>query len=273
MSEPVVEDYSHEEPKPNLTPITIIVSHPSTFLNALKAVSVLSDEASVVIDPAKNRLIFRRLDISEAFMIDLSIIPEDTDNCPSEPVGFIFRVSDFLKMFPKITKADNNERIKIVVSENEMKVSIKNSEFKIYAYDVAPVSNLNEVLPLPQFSVTISVDVDVDDFIEVLKRGSTISDKFTILVEKGELIISAKGEVSELSQKILVYGSEFPENTKASYNLSRVLLMLKALKKLKTGRIRVEFSTDMPLKISARNIPPIDHITYYVAPRVEIENV
>ncbi|MEM1554344.1 MAG: hypothetical protein QXJ72_05615 [Thermoproteota archaeon] len=268
-----------EESKP-IVPVSFETNNPLAFVNLLKAVRTLVDETSIYVDPIKQAIVFRTLDLAEVSLIDAIFIPERYEVQNHDyPFAFNMRIEDFTRLMPKLSKKDY-ERLTVVIHGDHLEARIKDTTFKVPVYELGLVGYNVKMFPLPQIISHTRVDVVLADLIDAVERLKAITDYVELsyvedhsVLEK-YLKVSGKGEISEFSTRIQIYNYDsYDENDKASYDLRRLLSILKALKRLsndKTDWVKVEFSTDFPLKITLnpRN-SPIQYVTYYVAPRME----
>ena len=261
-----------------ITPAEVVIENAYEFLNVLKLVNTMIDEISMVIYPFEDRVIIRELDLAEVSMIDVKIIPVSyTLQSNSYPLQFRFRISDFITMMPKLSKKDY-ETLRVVVERESLTAVVANTRFKIPVYDVKLLTGESReysLLPLPKVYFKTSVFVDLKDFYDAVYRFRTLFDRVRLSINDRSFIISSKSEVSENSVTLGINDYEYLSDETAWYDLNRLLKVLGALKKLsgRTDTVKVEFSTDIPLKITYKpnGSSILDFITYYLAPRMEKE--
>jgi hypothetical protein len=252
---------------PRLTPINFVLQNPVNLVNALKVAAYVNDEVPFYINGSEVKI--KTLDLAEVSMVEVVFRPETLRTPDDIPVSFRIRIDDLISMFPKLKpKEDRYSYVEFNVEAEyvEVKMQDKGVSFKVPIWELTPEP---KELPDPKVFFDAKVrPLNIKDLVDAIEQLKSISDCVVLSVDD-KLRISSKGEILEKTIEIPcleITGG----NAKASYDIKR-LGILKTLSRL-GGDVRMEFSSNLPIWIYAEypySDAPLDHISYFQAPRLE----
>jgi len=254
------------------------------FKKILKVVHEFSDEASFTMN--ETGLAVRQMDASRITMIDLVLKKEAFDEyLAPEEFKFCLNLDDMLGKgcSGPLKNIKKDDSIKFLF--NEKNWDIAKSSFTAVKCDVVVQGRLKrewktdlleleeEENPVPKISFNAKVVMILADLLDVMKD----------LEDDPGVKFSARDGTFEVTQKQDTKSYRVPFTTAdslldlqlsedkavANYSVNYLKILLQALKPL-TQIVTLEYSTDMPIKISVHDLPGVD-LALYVAPRIETE--
>ncbi|MCS7138897.1 MAG: hypothetical protein NZ873_02425 [Crenarchaeota archaeon] len=245
----------------------LITNDAKLIRKAFKAVSSLIDEAPLKI--SEEGFFIRTLDLAEVSMIDMVLSKEAFEIFEfNKPIKANIRLSDVLNLLKFESKS---EKLEMIFREDKVTFRVSNEFTRIFTVPI--FFSEDKDLPLPKVSLGNSFETKVSMIKHLLESGKHVSDYISISVEKNTVLLSAKGEISEYQVVLTVDDGSLinpvlKEASKASYDLKRLSSIVSSL--LFSENVKVEFDTDMPLKISQKvEDVPNSIVTFYIAPRME----
>jgi len=245
----------------------LVVNDARLIRKAFKAASSLVDEAPVKI--SEEGLSIRALDLAEVSMIDMVLSKDAFETFEfDKPLKVNIRLSDVLNLLKFESKS---ERLEMVFKEDKVTFRVSNDFTRIFTVPV--FSSEDRDLPLPKVSLGNSFETKVSTIKHLLESGKHISDYISISVENNTVLLSAKGEISEYQVVLTVEEGNLinpvlKEASRASYDLKRLSSIVSSL--LFSENVRIEFDTDLPLKMTQKvEEVPNSILTFFVAPRME----
>ncbi|MBO3769633.1 MAG: hypothetical protein QXS51_00620 [Thermoproteota archaeon] len=245
----------------------LVTNDAKLIKKVFKAASSLIDEAPLKI--GEEGLSIRALDLAEVSMIDMVLSKEAFEVFEfNKPIKANIRLSDVLNLLKFESKS---EKLEMVFREDKVTFRVSNEFTRIFTVPI--FFSEDKDLPLPKVSLGNSFETKVSTIKHLLESGKHISDYISISVENNTVLLSAKGEISEYQVILTVEEGNLinpvlKEASRASYDLKRLSSIVSSL--LFSENVKVEFDTDLPLKMSQKmEDVPNSTVTFYIAPRME----
>ncbi|MEM3712328.1 MAG: hypothetical protein QXR97_02135 [Thermoproteota archaeon] len=245
----------------------LVTNDAKLIRKAFKAASSLIDEAPLKI--SEEGFSIRALDLAEVSMIDMVLSKEAFEIFEfNKPIKANIRLSDVLNLLKFESKS---ERLEMVFKEDKVTFKVSNEFTRIFTIPI--FFSEDKDLPLPKVSLGNAFETKVSTIKHLLESGKHVSDYVSISVENNTVLLSAKGEISEYQVVLTVEEGNLinpvlKEASRASYDLKRLSSIVSSL--LFSENVKVEFDTDLPLKISQKvEEAPNSAVTFYIAPRME----
>ncbi|MEM3144612.1 MAG: hypothetical protein QW332_01295 [Thermoproteota archaeon] len=245
----------------------LVTNDAKLIKKVFKAASSLIDEAPLKI--GEEGLSIRALDLAEVSMIDMVLSKEAFEVFEfNKPIKANIRLSDVLNLLKFESKS---EKLEMVFKEDKVTFRVSNEFTRIFTVPI--FFSEDKDLPLPKVSLGNSFETKVSTIKHLLESGKHISDYISISVENNTVLLSAKGEISEYQVILTVEEGNLinpvlKEASRASYDLKRLSSIVSSL--LFSENVKVEFDTDLPLKMSQKmEDVPNSTVTFYIAPRME----
>lgn len=245
----------------------LVTNDAKLIRKVFKAASSLIDEAPIKI--SEEGLSIRALDLAEVSMIDMVLSKEAFEVFElNRPIKANIRLSDVLNLLKFESKS---EKLEMVFKEDKVTFRVSNEFTRMFTVPI--FFSEDKDLPLPRVSLGNSFETKVSTIKHLLESGKHVSDYISISVENNTVLLSAKGEISEYQVILTVEEGNLinpvlKEVSRASYDLKRLSSIVSSL--LFSENVKVEFDTDMPLKMSQKmEDVPNSTVTFYIAPRME----
>lgn len=228
----------------------------------------------------KDRLWMRQMDTTKAAMIEL-VIPKTTFDLFECNVSMLLQVN-YEELFKCLRRTKDNQFVGFSTDEEHKdKLTVTLSEKAIKDYTISIFEpNEEDSKPKPpvkmkEFDTVLKMDASalldsINDFKDVIKEPNSL----IVTSKGGNFILMAETEASGLTithmtgkdiicmnngESVAKYGINF---------LSDIVVAPSAL----SGIVKVEFSTDRPLKLTYV-LPFEGTLIYYLAPRLKVEAV
>lgn len=234
--------------------------------SSIEAISNLIDEAGINVDNEGLKL--RAMDPAHVALVDFQLSKEAFDNFEvTEPVVLgvdLERLNTILK------RAGPGDVISLGLDEdkNMLKIKIKNTSTRTFGLPLIDVSD--EELKVPSLDFPSSVEVHPNILKEAIKDAEIVSDHVTLKTDENNLYISAKGDLGNVSVKVLKDDAiEFLSSGEVSsmFSLEYLVDMMKASGLADT--VKINLGNDIPVRVDfkAENI----NLAFLLAPRIESE--
>ncbi|MCR6668427.1 MAG: proliferating cell nuclear antigen (pcna) [archaeon YNP-WB-040] len=242
------------------------LSEIKVWRSVIDAISEIIDEANFVATP--NGLSLRAMDPSHVAMVEVELPKSffDEYNCEGN-INIGVNLDEFRKILKRGSAKDKMSLE--VTSDRKLKITFSNKAERNFSIPLLDIAGEEIASPSLEFNVHSRLASEV--FEDAIKDASLISDYVKISAEGDVLKISASGERGDVEVKLSeASGSLIELNVKEPSSSTYSLNYLEDLVKASSASeiLVLEFSTDMPLKLSFE-LPNEGRITYYLAPRVE----
>jgi len=234
--------------------------------SVIDAISEIIDEANFVATP--EGLSLRAMDPSHVAMVEVELPKSFFDDYECEEnINIGVNLDEFRKI---LRRGSAKDRLSLeVTSDRKLKIIFSNKAERSFSIPLLDIAGEEIASPSIEFNVYGRLASEV--FEDAIKDASLISDYVKISADGDFLKISASGERGDVEVKLSeASGSLIELNVKepssSTYSLNYLEDLVKASRASEI--LVLEFSTDMPLKLSFE-LPNEGRITYYLAPRVE----
>jgi proliferating cell nuclear antigen len=248
----------------------IKIADAKSLKDMMGAISILVDEASFDLTPDGIKL--RAMDPSRVAMVDFewpkTVFDEYT--C-SEATKMCINISEMLKLLRRTGK---DESVELFLDEKtgRLKIAIRGKYTR--TFNMPTLEAMEEEVPTPKVSFNISAKTTTDGLREAIEDASLVSDHVRIEADKEKIVMNAAGDIMGATIEFkkgsdVLLNIEAKEASKATFSLSYLSEIVKAA--VATSEIAtIEFSTDMPIKLDFQQ-EKNGRLTYYLAPRIEVE--
>lgn len=243
------------------------VSNALAFKKMIEAIKNTNEDVNIHID--EKGLWVKTMDKSHVSMILLEIPPDKMRVFNGEGV-FSLDLETLTDKILKYVKKDEELALHMDNIEDKPKlvVTIKNLSNRVFKIPTLTV--VSEESPEPKINLNAESELNIMDVIEALRDIEAFSDNIQIEQLVDRIIFSSKTEYTEYEKPIYKDMARIVTRdiSKAVYNLSYLKGIIDSLKPL-TDKVKLEFSTKMPIKITCDT--ELGSITHYLAPRFEAE--
>ncbi len=167
--------------------------------SSIEAISNLIDEAGINVDNEGLKL--RAMDPAHVALVDFQLVKEAFDNF--EVTESVVLGVDLERLNTIVKRAGSNDMITLSLDEdkNMLKIKIKNTSTRTFSLPLIDVSD--EDLKVPSLDFPSSVEVHPNILKEAIKDAEIVSDHVTLKTDENNLYISAKGDLGNVSVKVL----------------------------------------------------------------------
>jgi len=241
-----------------------------TLKDTITAISILIDEATFNITP--ENITLRAMDPSRVAMIDFQWPKTVFDEYAcTEPTKMCINITELLKLLRRTSK---DETIELTLDEktNRLKLTIRGNYTR--TFNMPTLEAIEEEVPTPKVTFKIKAKTTTQGLHQAIEDASLVSDHVRIEADKEKITMNATGdlmgatiELKKGSDALLDIDAQEP--AKATFSLSYLTEIVKAASAT-SELATIEFATDMPIKIDFQQ-PKEGKLTYYLAPRIEVE--
>jgi len=234
--------------------------------SSIEAISNLIDEAGISVD--NDGLKLRAMDPAHVALVDFQLVKEAFDNF--EVTESVVLGVDLERLNTILKRAGSSDMITLSLDEdkNMLKIKIKNTSTRTFSLPLIDVSD--EDLKVPSLDFPSSVEVHPNILKEAIKDAEIVSDHVTLKTDENNLYISAKGDLGNVSVKVLkddaiafMSGGE----VSSMFSLEYLVDMMKASDLADTVKINLGDNIPVRLDFTAENV----HLAFLLAPRIESE--
>ncbi len=258
----------------------------SEFVSLLKVIDAGLDTdgkgVTVDLDVSPENIHVRQMDGHHVSMVDVTI---DRNRCEEYRVSGSSRVRvdlvELLKVLKNVGKEDAlNFRFERSLESGKANLEIKvlSSNFRKIRIPLDEPTEF-EPVPEPKLNFYVKVTIDPKRLAKVIAEAQEY-DNAMLFETRGEgnrnsdlMIFKAKTEMREVEFALCrndgsLYDIDVRENCKATYNLDYLSPLVKAVKGL-TDTVEIEYSTNMPMRLTVQN--GLAQVKYYLAPKITDE--
>lgn len=241
------------------------------FKCLLEAVQRMVDDANVFV--SKQGLSIKMMDPSHVALVDLLVLSSIFEKYEvTAPIWFKVDLENLLKKC--FVGVGPDERLTLAWKECKLTLAFKGGETGIRRFTVATLEPEREEIPQPKLVFNTKVRFVSSRLAKTVKQLREISDhiRFETTVEKFTLIAGAelmRGTIEFLRGNPDFLELENKVDSHANYNTTYLEAILEGAKGA-ADIISLEFSTNMPLKVSITEVEGV-RLIYYLAPRIEAD--
>lgn len=245
------------------------VSRIDPFRNLIKALGVIVDEGTFVMNEAQLKLL--AMDPSHVAMVDFELPGEffDKYRCEGEPKLSI-NVKELLKFLDRV---DRDEDVTIRLDEEKARLVINCKRGgHSRRFEMPILEPIDEEVPQPKIFFKAKARILTNSLRMAIKDADLVSEHVKVSVEGEALKVSAVGDMGSAfsewekgSDDLLELKSE--EDSSATFTLSYLDEIVNAAGN-SSEVATVELSTDMPIKMDFEL--PKGRLVYYLAPCIGV---
>jgi len=234
------------------------------------AISILIDEATFNLTADGIKL--RAMDPSRVAMVDFEWPKTvfDEYKC-SETTKMCINISEMLKLLRRTGK---DESVELALDEKtgRLKIIIKGKYTR--TFNMPTLEAMEEEVPTPKVAFNVKAKTTTEGLREAIEDASLVSDHVKIEADNEKILMNATGDLMGATIELkkgsdALLDLETKEPSKATFSLSYLSEIVKAA--VTTSDVAsLEFSSDMPIKLDFKQ-PKEGKLTYYLAPRIEVE--
>lgn len=235
-----------------------------------QAIAILVDEATFNLNPEGIQL--RAMDPSRVAMIDFQWPKTifDEYQC-DQPQKMCINITELLKL---LRRTGREEAIELSLNPETPKLQIAITGRYTRTFTMPTLEPQEEEVPTPKITFKAQAKTTTDGLRQAIEDAQLVSDHVRIEADTEKLTLTATGdlmgatiELKKGSDALLDLQTQEP--VKATFSLSYLAEIIKAA--ASTSEIAtLQFANDMPIRIDFHQ-PKEGKLTYYLAPRIEVE--
>ncbi len=237
----------------------------------ISAISTLIDEATFDINPEGIKL--RAMDPSRVAMVDFEWPKTVFDEYAcSEPMKMCLNISEMLKLLRRTGK---DESVELSLDEKTGRLQLTITGNYVRSFNMPTLEAVEEEVPTPKVAFNVKLKVTTDGLSQAIEDANLVSDHVRLEIDKEKIVMRAAGDIMGATIEMkkgsdALLDLEAKEESKATFSLSYLSDIVKAA--AATSEVAtIEFSTDMPIRLDFQQQPKEGKLTFYLAPRIEVE--
>ncbi len=237
----------------------------------ISAISTLIDEATFDINPDGIKL--RAMDPSRVAMVDFEWPKTVFDEYAcSEPMKMCLNISEMLKLLRRTGK---DESVELSLDEKTGRLQLTITGTYVRSFNMPTLEAVEEEVPTPKVAFNVKLKVTTDGLSQAIEDANLVSDHVRLEIDKEKIVMRAAGDIMGATIEMkkgsdALLDLEAKEESKATFSLSYLSDIVKAA--AATSEVAtIEFSTDMPIRLDFQQQPKEGKLTFYLAPRIEVE--
>lgn len=242
-------------------------SNPNQLGDILKSVGVLAEEIQIKID--ETGLSTKQMDSSHYAMVDLSVGSYVFDRFNViRPGVFAFNLSQTLKLVWK--KKFKDAMLKTTVEEKNIIFEIRDRIKR--RKSVILLEPLLEETPEPKLNHKVKIRMSADALKRIV-NDIQVSEHISIEADSDKVVFESEGDMGKETFPLErgdenLFDLNVDESQKTTYTLKYLRDIAKGLRPL-CDAVKIEFSTDLPIQITAE-VDFDGHLIYYLAPCIGV---
>lgn len=234
------------------------------------AISILVDEATFNLNPEGIQL--RAMDPSRVAMVDFqwpsSIF--DEYQC-DEPQKICFNITELLKLLRRSSK---DETIELSLNPETARLQISITGRYNRTFNMPTLEPQEEEVPTPKITFKVQAKATTEGLRQAIEDAQIVSDHVKLEADSEKLVLNATGDLMGANIELkkgsdTLLDLQVQEPAKATFSLSYLAEIIKAAS-ASSEIATIEFANDMPIHIDFQQ-PKEGKLTYYLAPRIEVE--
>ena len=225
-----------------------------TFCNWMKAIKCIAEEITLVLDPKGMKVL--TMDPSHVAMVDAKIASKvfGDYSIEGEKETCAFNLSEFLKFLDRL---DQKQRVTLSLNVERAKLILNGKlRGRTRRFELPILNEEEEEVPQPKINFTSEVKMTLDSVSEATMDVNLVSQHVVIKLTEELVSITGQGDMGDAfgewekdSDDVLSLKVE--EEALATFTLSYILDMVKALKGTAEEVVDISMTTDMPIKLEA----------------------
>ena len=249
----MVPEYTERPPAYSGGNFVARLREPEAFKMLARAINVKSfsiEEATFIVN--SSGLMFRQMDPSHVLLVDCLIAPQAFEKFDdmNEVSRLSVRVEDLVKILNRVDKADSLELSMVPDSTDTISIDRLDDDGRMH-YTVNLIETGTTTAPLPRLEYETSFAVETKAFLKTLGDISVVSDQATFVSSEKGITFTGKSDIgkaekfySKNDKAVLEFAVQ--TESRSTFSIDYVVDYLKALK---TDWVRVEYSTQKPLRV------------------------
>ena len=245
------------------------VSSIDPFRNLIKALSVIVEEGTFVMNEAQIKLL--AMDPSHVAMVDFELPSDffDAYKCEGEP-HLSINIKELLKFLDRVDK-DEETRIRLDEEKARLVILCKRGGHS-RRFEMPILEPIDDEVPQPKIFFKAKARLITDSLRNAIRDANLVSEHVKVAVEGEMLKISANGDMGSAhsewekgSDDLIDLKAE--EDSSATFTLSYLNEIANAAGS-SSEVATIELSTDMPIKMDFEL--PKGKLVYYLAPCIGV---
>ena len=243
-------------------------SNLAIFRDVLKAVTVVNEEAEITIDPQGLKII--QMGPDHVCMVDLNLSRGFFDHYEvKDDRRFALNLKEVIKLlFNRKTGKLKDSNLEISIDTDRIKFKGSGQLRGVKTYNL--LDPLEEEVPPPKVIFRAKTRILANSFKKIID-DCTVNSNISITADPDLLVFKCENDDYLEEHKIDRYADDMLDlwsdgTQKAIYELEYLGNFARALKKI-SDVVTLEFTTDLPMKISA-DLPYESHLIYWTAPKI-----
>lgn len=248
----------------------IKMTDPKLLRDMFSSIAILVDEATFNVDPEGIQL--RAMDPSRVAMVDFQWSKSVFDDYQcDQPQKMCVNISELLKL---LRRASREEVIEISLNPETARLQISITGRYTRTFNMPTLEPQEEEVPTPKITFKVQAKTTTDGLRQAIEDAQLVSDHVRIEADNEKLVLNATGDLMGANIE-LKKGSDslldlqVQEPAKATFSLSYLAEIIKAAS-ASSEIATIQFANDMPIHIDFQQ-PKEGKLTYYLAPRIEVE--
>jgi proliferating cell nuclear antigen len=241
----------------------LLLKDASMFKKSIEAISVLIDEAELVI--TSNGLELKATDPSQISMVDFSMPKEAFEKFSSEETRLGLDLSYLNQV---LARAQSSDKLALLLDEKKTFLEVKFLGKAERSFQVPLIDISSSEVPSPKIEFDAELVINASFLQNALKDASLLSSHLIIGCDETKFFVNAKSSKGNLKEeakedKENVFELKVKNDCKSMFPLDYLQDMLKSA----SGNVSLFIKSNAPVKISY-DIGEAK-ITYFLAPRIE----
>lgn len=248
----------------------IKMTDPKLLRDMFSAIAILVDEATFNVDPEGIQL--RAMDPSRVAMVDFQWSKDVFDDYQcDQPQKMCINISELLKL---LRRASREEVIEISLNPETARLQISITGRYTRTFNMPTLEPQEEEVPTPKITFKVQAKITTDGLRQAIEDAQLVSDHVRIEADNEKLVLNATGDLMDANIELkkgsdTLLDLQVQEPAKATFSLSYLAEIIKAAS-ASSEIATIEFANDMPIHIDFQQ-PKEGKLTYYLAPRIEVE--
>jgi proliferating cell nuclear antigen len=245
--------------------MNLILKDADTFKKSIEAVSVLIDEAEIIVN--NNGLELKATDPSQISMVDFSFPKNAFETFESEETRLGLDL-DYLNQV--LSRASSGDKLKLSLDEKKAYLTVTFQGTGERSFQVPLIDISSNEVPNPRIEFDAELKISSSLLKEAFKDAALISTHITLGVDDKKFFVKANSSKGSLNEETPENKDTLPEmKVKRECQSMFPLDYLQDMLKVADGKTNIELSlkSSAPIKLSY-SIGEAS-ITYFLAPRIE----
>ena len=224
----------------------------SKLIAWLKLLETINEEMTLLFN--SEGISSRTMDASHVEMLKATIpcsLFDEFKVDDGEELSLTFSVIEFRKVLEQFDMKRDNITIMHDEKKAKLVVKAKRTDERVRQFSVNLLEAMDEEVPDPKITYSSKAQLVLEDFREALTAANMYTENVVLQMAEGAdpwLRVEGNGDKGDYWDEIHPISSNSKEHSKATFTMSYLMELVKALKPLSES-ITLNMSTDMPLNI------------------------